>query len=105
MPPQKNLAESCLKKLNSKQTTKIRSMIWKHSTPTKALLVSKKIRGLLQTDAPANLAGKYIPQRQSKACAHEAADERLLYVSISELAKRPHIAWVTLLGGKGLPGA
>lgn len=29
--------------------------------------------------------------RQACDCAHEAADERLLYVSISQLAKRPHI--------------
>lgn len=35
-------------------------------------------------------------QCQACDCAHEASDERLLYVSISQLAKRPHIARVTL---------
>lgn len=65
-------------------------MIWKHSTPTKGTFGFEEYRAFTQ--------GRAFRKRlasQACDCAHEAADERLLYVSISQLAKRPHIARVT----------
>lgn len=65
-------------------------MIWKHSTPTKGTFGFEEYRAFTQ--------GRAFRKRlasQACDCAHKAADERLLYVSISQLAKRPHIARVT----------